>query len=288
MAFVHRTTRDTSKANAKYETPTHVGPGAYRIRSTFGPVRPSYAPFGSTGVRKTVTEQVKLVTPGPGTYDEFSKPGLGVTGTASAFRSATLRFTSPALRDKTPGPGQYNAKTSLRIAARRNNMRGRKKLTSYTARAPNSAPSIPGKDDQFGYDETSDGRLRKQLAPKKGFKGRDGDTVGPGEYDTRRDIGRYAKGGADFGRSTSIRDDSKAADAAHLGPGCYDVTADKVPRRAPTPSGSFKSSTARSDPAGEAAHVYSPGPGAYAVRSSFKVCWNLVERFMFYGITLRN
>lgn len=102
MAFVHRTTRETNKAVQRYETPDHVGPGAYRLRSHFGPVRPSYAPFGSTGIRKSSTDDVKLVTPGPGTYQSDSQKSiLQISGNASAFRSATRRFMNP--KDKTPG-----------------------------------------------------------------------------------------------------------------------------------------------------------------------------------------
>ena len=92
-------------------------------------------------------------------------------------------------------------------------------------KAPGSAPSIPGRFDQFGYDETSDGHLRRQVAPNRGHLGRDGDTVGPGEYELQQAITKAVRGGADFSRSASTRPENRhPGDAAHIGPGYYDVT----------------------------------------------------------------
>ena len=274
MAFVHRTTRDTSKAGATYETPAHIGPGAYKIRSGFGKVRPSFAPFGSTGVRKAETEKVKLVTPGPGTYDE-RQPRLGVSGNASAFRSATRRFTGTAGgRDahSTPGPGQYDSTAALDNLHNQGRIKTRKTVKRHTFKLAGTAPSIPGKFDQYGYDETPQGTLRKQVAPSKGHKGRDGDTVGPGEYETTKPIAATARGGADFSRSTTTRNDSKAEESAHLGPGYYDISGESNKRykRPPNQSGAFKSTTQRHDPSASLATVNSPGPGAYVPPSCFK------------------
>lgn len=143
-----------------------------------------------------------------------------------------------------------------------------------------SAPSIPGKGDQFGYDQTSQGTLRKQVVPKKGYKGRDGDTVGPGAYNTAKNISHQAKGGSNFGRSTSTRDDGREAEKAHLGPGTYDITGDNnvLRHRQPMESGNFKSNTKRPDPATKG-HGSGPGPGAYVPPSSFKV-YNI---FIWFG-----
>eukprot|EP00750_Incisomonas_marina_P031211 INCI7775.1.p1 GENE.INCI7775.1~~INCI7775.1.p1 ORF type:complete len:399 (+),score=35.81 INCI7775.1:220-1416(+) len=284
MAFVHRTTRAASKADARYETPAHVGPGAYKVRSTFGRVRPSYAPFGSTGVRKQPVDEVKLVTPGPGSYDEQKPPVFSVSGNASSFRSATRRFAGVGASggggSDGPGPGQYDASAAADRLARQGRIKSVPRARAQQRPAHNpafrvagTAPSIPGRFDQHGYDETPDGRLRKQVSPHRGHKGRDGDTVGPGEYRVSKPIGSSARGGADFARSTSTRPQNVTmGDAAHIGPGYYDLSGEGNARykRPPAPSGAFKSKTQRSDPGASLSGVSSPGPGAYIPPSAFK------------------
>jgi hypothetical protein len=46
-----------------------------------------------------------------------------------------------------------------------------------------SMPSIPSKNESYGYEKTPDGSLVLQRPLRTGFSGASGDAVGPGDYD---------------------------------------------------------------------------------------------------------
>ncbi len=46
-----------------------------------------------------------------------------------------------------------------------------------------SMPSIPSRNESYGYEKTPDGALVLQKPLKAGFAGTQGDSVGPGDYD---------------------------------------------------------------------------------------------------------
>lgn len=55
-----------------------------------------------------------------------------------------------------------------------------KLLTELTRR---SMPSIPSRNESYGYEKTPEGGLVLQKPLRTGFSGTDGDAVGPGDYD---------------------------------------------------------------------------------------------------------
>lgn len=112
MAWVSRTTRDNNKVGAPSSATVNIGPGSYSTDAS-AKARSSYAPFGSTDVRKFVGKS--FVTPGPGTYTNSSNrsDGFGSSkGASVSFRSQTTRDQRSS-KFSTPGPGSYVKRTAF-------------------------------------------------------------------------------------------------------------------------------------------------------------------------------
>jgi Sperm-tail PG-rich repeat len=83
-------------------------------------------------------------------------------------------------------------------------------------------PSIPTKEQSYGYEPTEDGRLEPQEAAMPGFRGIKNDTVGPGDYDP--DISAVTRNKPRPFFPNSPREVS-AVDKKHVtpGPGTYNL-----------------------------------------------------------------
>lgn len=113
MAWVSRTSRDNNKVGAPASATANIGPGSYTFTAEGERTRPSYAPFGSTDVRKFVAGS--FVTPGPGSYTKpmDANEGFGSSkGASVAFLSQTQRD-QPASKFTTPGPGSYIKRSDI-------------------------------------------------------------------------------------------------------------------------------------------------------------------------------
>ena len=200
MAWVSRTPRNNNKVGMVDMATKDIGPGSYSLSGSISKGRPSHAPFGTTDTRKFGSG--RFVTPGPGTYSDQSTSndsfGSG-KGASMAFRSKTKRGQSGSSNFATPGPGAYVQHQEFVRKSK-----GIKKSQSQNegvrwVRVP-TAPSIPGINQSFGYEEGHNGQLIMQNPTHIGHTGRAGDSVGPGEYETEPSI-RRNKRAINFGAS---------------------------------------------------------------------------------------
>ncbi|XP_064618109.1 sperm-tail PG-rich repeat-containing protein 2-like [Liolophura sinensis] len=194
-----------------------VGPGSYE--QPVGKPRfkaDGYAPFlsmTSRGSFLNVSDQL-VAAPGPGHYD----PKLAAENTkgSMAMASRAKRFQSPVT--DTPGPGSYNVHNEIKplSSAPANNPHSSLMTCRIRFHRKADAPSIPAPRQAYGYEENSDGSLKKQDPPRKDT------SLGPAYYtpkvDTNRTSSRYK--GVHFGQMTSRRSDIPCQQGP--GPGQYD------------------------------------------------------------------
>jgi len=286
MAFVHRTTRESNKVNFQIpQTATEVGPGAYALPSGNWETRPSYAPFQSTSSR---IQFAGGATPGPGTYHRADNPQHITNSLTGAFKSRTQRFSAPEFDedDQLPGPGQYTPSLSWtkRNRAKRASTACSSSSKVKWVRVP-SAPSIPGRSDQYGYEENERGGLVKQPPPVEGHSGTKGNTVGPGMYRVERVPPRSrTRGAVSFGLSRTLR--STAAKAETIpGPGAYENSGRLRAGQPERGSAAFKSKSKRSNlEIGSGGS--SVGPGNYTLGGAFGN-QKAPEKMQFFGSTSR-
>ena len=165
-----------------------------------------------------------------------------------------------------PGPGQYTPNDEWRAlqesAARRNEQPPQKRAPVPRA---TGAPSVPSRDQSFGYEETADGELRMQRPPVGGYTGVSGHkSVGPGEYEPTRatSVTKPTGMAPSFGNSRVSRG-TFADNRDGPGPGAY--ARDEGESRG-KPSAAFLSRVPLSyqkllDP-----ESLVPGPGAYGAQ----------------------
>ena len=256
MAFVARAERKL----VLYTSTPSQGPGSYISHSSYKPST-SYVPFSSSTERSWDRSNSNY-TPGPGSYiDPTAKP-KAQTNSSSSFASNKPRFDSK--HDTALGPGSYNIKPTW----------SEKKLQSKSSTPVNwvrlpSAPSIPGQNQGYGYDETSNGELILHKG-RDYISGTAKDSVGPGHYDPKPII---PKAKASLWHKSAVKREtlpiSKSA-ASVPGPGSY-TTSKTTPKYQQKPNAVFISSCKRGtdlDPE-ESSEEGVPGPGQYAVKSSF-------------------
>ena len=254
MAFVNRAERKL----LLYDLNSEVGPGSYVGHSSYR-TNTNYAPFISSTERQT-DRQHSAFTPGPGSYigvlQQNSK--RQTQGSSPAFASGRSRFDSK--QEKLPGPGSYN------IAPQWSGKKIVQKSPTSTnwVRLP-SAPSIPGQNQGYGYDETLTGDLVMHKGPQV-TPGTTKDSVGPGHYDPKL-IG--PKKGPMWYKSAAKRSTFLAKSVAP-GPGSYAPKV-QVPVYKQKPSAVFISSSKRGTELStdESTEDGVPGPGKYAIQSAF-------------------
>lgn len=99
MAFVFRASRDRGP---KSPTASHLGPGVFVPPSSFGAVRPNYAPFASTSARQDRASKVRGALPGPGSYYRAPEPQRQEVSN-NAFKSTLARFAESKRAAEAPG-----------------------------------------------------------------------------------------------------------------------------------------------------------------------------------------
>ena len=315
-AFVSRARRDSGVrgGGAAWESTTkaHVGPGSYTQIHEYT-TEMSYAPFSSTSERLFHEKRTtSMSTPGPGAYraewasgNSFARaaPRVGSSSSSNIFKTGVPRLASELPGPSGPGPGSYNLMQEWIKPRAGRHSRGyaaaaaaaaapgpeefppggappeqQQSTTRLVYRKRATAPSVPARNQSYGYEETSTGDLILQSAPKVGFTGIKDDTVGPGRY---RPALRPTHRFTDFSRSTTTRKlfstntnpgpgqyQSGAGEAADAREGSATTrTARTGVRSAPAmPSSNFASKVKKlADNAAEKERT--PGPGSYNVSS---------------------
>jgi len=316
MAFVARTTRDSNRVGeVRQETGPALGPGSYESNASFRPPGPSFVPFGSTGERAAMPQD--LVTPSPGTYAAPETMGVTRAPASDSFKSRTVRMRKPKVQ-QTPGPGRYDPVRGMAAEVQRRAQTGSGPPPPHPSgqagqagaagassgsgsgsgapvkwvRVP-TAPSIPAGGQSFGFEEGPHGELIMQRPINVGHTGRRGDTVGPGDYEPTKDAVLGRAKNADFSRSLTRRTDPSKllGDASsNPGPGQYNVPASSSRGvggeggMARKQGSVFESGSARSGGGGGRKADMTPGPGAYVAKSSFSVA-KTEEHLQFFGST---
>jgi len=168
------------------------GPAAYTDPRVMRAKLPGFAPFSSSTRRKSMVSDAKNALPAPGIYElEMDMLSASVAAAGSSFRSKVGRFNEPAsAKLDGPGPMAYTLPSTLNAALQpvRRTTRAQTASAGMLAKlnelsvVPN-VPSIPRREQSFGYEPTDAGRLVLQAPAVEGHKGFKEDSVGPGDYD---------------------------------------------------------------------------------------------------------
>lgn len=255
MAFVARSERKLVLGN----TNSLVGPGTYVNPPQYKSAA-SYAPFSSS-TERIIDKPIQNYTPGPGSYMETSSQNRVGLLHSSPFASARPRF--DFRNDNMPGPGSYNIKshwTEKKVSYK-------PQASSNYIRLP-SAPSIPGANQGYGYDETSNGELVVHKGPNY-ISGKIEDSVGPGHYNPKS---LTPNRGALWHKSNSKRTQVFSSKNQVPGPGTY-VPQSQVPRYKLKPNAVFASNCKRGTEfvTEDSSEDGVPGPGQYMTKSAFSL-----------------
>lgn len=321
MAFFPATTRDGNPVGNPFAlsgTGANLGPGVYQAPTAFERKAPSHAPFAASSTRDGAVADAAFF-PGPGRYNP---PPMVAAPPKPSFESPFLsfadRFGHKAGPD-VPGPGAYSTPTALGAAAAKRRAAagvgagpavgafggGRGGPGSPGAgHEPNvtwlrvpTAPSIPARDQSYGYEEGKKGQLVRATPVVTGHSGKGVDTVGPGSYDvtTATSAVRPQAPIAGFGLMRSQRTDFSRHGGEVPDAGLYQPD-NTAPAGSPRdggdplvrPTATFASRTGRK--AGvPVAGGDTPGPGAYATvraTTSFKTK-EVPKRNQFFSSTSR-
>ena len=264
-----------------------VGPGSYEIGARRSVVdrKPGFAPFLSTAERKLGPETGSDL-PGPGHYNSNCVLHTSQRGRATdVFRSGTRRFESHNRRaNETPGPGAYLVYKDFRRkdqASTGNASRGETDRIKWV-RVP-TAPSIPRREQSYGYEEGIEGELVMQQPADLGHSGRGDDCPGPVDYKPKVDITRRKPAATDFSKGEDrLVALCRARTSTTPGPGHYnaakglgdpdegiDIRRTISYRKRQRPSASFHYGANRERP--RKAQDIMPGPGDYRIPCGLNV-----------------
>mmetsp|Transcript_26429 Transcript_26429/g.78478 ORF Transcript_26429/g.78478 Transcript_26429/m.78478 type:complete len:574 (-) Transcript_26429:3178-4899(-) len=218
--FIARAERSTLDVRVS----TEVGPGAYELAGSHD-VYPAPVPFLTSGEKNLLENNTtSAITPGVGAYNaDVALDALMKKRTAPAGPTASFATGGPRLADDkshifVPGPGAYSANGSSSWIKKRWN--GPQPAQRNLPSKPPNVPSIPARDQSYGYEESGTGTMVMQQSPEVITTGRGTDRIGPGQYDVQLGvIGRTSKApGWAASRAKRGQDYMTAAP----GPGAYD------------------------------------------------------------------
>ena len=249
MAMVFKAKRDILELTKK--DLAHPGPGDYIPQTIY---KKSF--LTSKVIHKKIKKNInnkKDNTPGPGYYfkndnikSRSNKTEILLNKTSILKKtsedklneknndsSEKLGFNIKSIRFNTskdlepPGPGQYFSDINKCYKTNfENKIREKYKLRRLNRNKPkfDLIPSIPSRDQQYGFNILEDGNLEHKKPPNfnQTFTGEKSDSVGPGSYNITKDnelyktspkwsISKYPKGTKSL-RSTNFTDNSKFID----------------------------------------------------------------------------
>lgn len=239
--------------------------------------KPGFAPFLSTTERKFGSDMGPDL-PGPGHYQLDDNPHASYGGRPTdIFRSSTRRFETLGRRaQNTPGPGAYlgHGEFGRKSQETEGNIRGETEKIKWL-RVP-TAPSIPGKEQSYGYEEGKEGELVMQRPVDLGHSGRGDDRPGPVDYQPRVGLTRRTPMTVDFSKGEDrLVVLSKGRLSTTPGPGHYNAVKGlgdpnegteigrAIRRKRQRVSASFHYGSSRERP--RKTQDAAPGPGDYSV-----------------------
>ncbi|MEW5320401.1 MAG: hypothetical protein WDW38_011476 [Sanguina aurantia] len=216
----------------------NVGPGTYngQMGQNLYLTAPSSVPF-LTSTDRPALDVINPAAhnPGPGAYNTASAQDAltgrycGPSNAALAFASGMPRMSADLVaKQAVPGPGSYEQGNGW---VKRN--------SHYEPPVPRTRgnwdrvanpPSIPARQQSYGYEEGAEGRLVMQGSPERVTAGVGLDSVGPGRYDPTPLPSPGPDKAPAWGSSRSRRTDGPKQ-LTSAGPGSYDVAVGGVAAR---------------------------------------------------------
>ncbi|KAF0720523.1 Aste57867_242 [Aphanomyces stellatus] len=197
MTITTRSRRATSFSSG--HTPAIVGPGSYAADNLVqSNVHPSYSAFASSD-RRDLNKNMgtSAITPGPGAYiTEVPQPTTTSLAQqpSNAFTTKVPRFAPnapgstiylPSSVQDNPGPGAYTCPSDLEHTDKLTALRPTSHQFSNLIKQ--GVPTIPRKEQSYGYSTDEDGELKRHSAPASVYSGIGQDTVGPACYNVRKE-----------------------------------------------------------------------------------------------------
>ncbi|GMH34336.1 hypothetical protein BSKO_02170 [Bryopsis sp. KO-2023] len=288
MAFCARARRDTF--SIAHRTPKTVGPGSY-IGHQSSKANNGFAPFNTSSNRAPIEDTRFL--PGPGYYGDESKPPISSPffpqpRETGAFVSTSSRFhEDKSTQLLSPGPGTYKNGNKWIKDKHRYKIEPPKRRVDF--HRVGTVPSVPARNQSYGYEEDDCGSLIMQPPPSVGHTGVRQDAVGPGDYKPNISAVKTTKV-VDFGTSKSRRTEFKTLDTP--GPGMYNLNdterkenllAAIVEENA---TSCFVSRTKMGHQKTLKEHNYTPGPGSYnPEKSTTKHSRSIPTNMQFFNST---
>ncbi|GAQ78391.1 hypothetical protein KFL_000120360 [Klebsormidium nitens] len=274
MAFTTRSKRDISALPAT-ETGKNIGPGSYLSPSHYS-AKPNLAPFCSSRDRgiapPTARDSVNTRQINPSSSEElalgardFSIGSFGgyshPSRPSSSFAEGVSRF-EDRRRSSTPGPGAYGQLSTRDWFKGIPRAQGEGRRRAVVFKRAVSAPSVPAKNQSFGYDEEESGELIMQGPPlQEGHSGISGDLPGPGEYAPRPEpSAKFTSFSRTVGHQPIVEERSASAIP---GPGYYERSVDKRSEKRPQTSSAFVSKVPKAHQVAVKEERLTPGPGHY-------------------------
>ena len=283
MAFVSRSARETKGLTEQNvgATTSVVGPGSYINIDKYNTDH-GYAPFNCTAERGLSSYETVDGKPGPGFYEkDVISPSIKKRATSNAFVSRVSRFAKENLTTLTPGPGTYVDSNKWLKNSHQRGLSDERAMPQVVFQKQTTAPSVPARNQCYGYEVGHEGELVRQAAPGGQYAGNKWDAVGPADYNPQFTL-QHRNRLTDFSRSNTRREIFKPKTTP--GPGQYnevssnedaevsnEAAAEMAPyqramRRmkktfAPSESSNFASKVPRMP--GEKAENQTPGPGSY-------------------------
>jgi hypothetical protein len=200
-----------------------------------------------------------------------------------------------------PGPGDYILKSTIGTKKKPTKVKKSKHIFEIANISTASfVPSIPNKNQSYGYDYNPDGKLSLQSAQMPGYSGLRNDSVGPGDYEPRANAVVRSSSCSHFSKAPERKLDLQTAGKGIPGPGYYNTPTEfdlqgndkfnptmgtdivlqlKAARK--RPSYMFESATTRKVFDEVISTKEGPGPGVYTIASSIQAKTKPVEKQCF-------
>ena len=199
----------TSSPRSKFEIKDTPGPGAYYHDEN----QINYLKNLQSEKISKQNDKTNLLT--KGLDGKISKLIFLINTEKKGFNIKSKRFKILDSSGNPPGPGQYfkdkkNVEKNKLKKLKENEIYSNKKFKIIKTSDFQKIPTIPSKENSFGFEVLKNGELIQRQNPElyKTFSGEKGDTVGPGTYEIEKPS-NWLKTGTFWSKLSSIRDCNK-------------------------------------------------------------------------------